>query len=235
MAATAPNSANCKGYYTFDTNYDDSTDNNDLTAVGVPTITSTAIYGKGLNISGSGIYLKATSSNFNLSTADFTVYYWFNISSGLPSSNIGFEFGGSTNYHSVSLSLSPSTRNIGIHKSTNGTSWNSLISSAGIWSYNTWNMVTYTRSGDDWTIYLNNVSVATHNSGDVITTDTRISMCTNYNLASAGTGNWDELSIFNTAHSTDEMDYMYNSGSPGSAQQYPFIAANNTIFMGMNF
>ena len=35
----------------------------------------------------------------------------------------------------------------------------------------------------------------------------------------------DEVSIFEASFTDDNVEYMYNSGAPGSAQQYPFTAS----------
>jgi hypothetical protein len=44
------------------------------------------------------------------------------------------------------------------------------------------------------------------------------------------TGSMDEIFIFNGTLSQNNVDYLYNSGSPSSSQQYPFSASGSSSF-----
>jgi len=92
-------------------------------------------------------------------------------------------------------------------------SGNEAISSA-TYSTGTWYHIVGVKSGSDWTLYVNNTSVATTTSSTVSYTANALSLgCAYDGFGANANATIDEVGFWNKALSADERTLLYNSGN----------------------
>ena len=101
-----------------------------------------------------------------------------------------------------------------------------FTSDNGAYNLNEWNHVVITRSGSSGFIFVNGVEVGsgTLASGNIGSSNDWSFLGRSGQLIINGSG--DELAIFDKALSSEEVGFLYASGSPNSNQQYPFVSGN---------
>jgi len=238
MVGTAPTSTDCVSYYKFDTNnatQPDSVGSYNGSVTGASYTASGKINGA-YDFDGTDDIV-SISNDFCSGTGDFSISLWADFDSDANGYLVGtidtaayaagwaFVQGASgTLYFVADQSV--------------GSPWDVLLNTgAGAITTTGFYHLVVTRKDGTWKIYVNNVLKDTVSGEDLIIVDNS----TTYVGSIAGAtsdfnGRIDELAFFSVELTTDNIAYLYNAGSPGSAQQYPFTtAADNAIFMGMNF
>ena len=89
----------------------------------------------------------------------------------------------------------------------------------------TWYHVVGTYDGTDLVLYVDNISTTTNPVNSYTEDSSKIFLGAYTTNLQHFDGNIDEVAIFNYSLSSDEVSYLYNSGSPGSDQQYPFSSS----------
>jgi hypothetical protein len=107
----------------------------------------------------------------------------------------------------------------------------SMTSTPTTYNTNVWYHYVQTRSGNTFELFINTISKDTDTQVTTVATDTNTWLGRNFYGANinAFNGQIDEVALFDFALTQQQIDYLYNSGSPGSNQQYPFgaILVNN--------
>jgi len=220
MAAVAPTSTDCVAYYKFENNADDATPNgNDGTNNGA-TYDASGKVGGCYDFDGSNDYV---STGYRLSSSRWSVSVWFK-KDGTPTAveSIFSDYDADGHYDGLFIRINTSNQ---IIVYTGGTDENWHIYTSDVISDLTWYHITVTYDRSVRKIYINGVlkettadftfrpeATATINIG----TDHRNTPTEYFS------GLIDEVSIFDVALTADNVEYLYNSGSPGIAQQYPF-------------
>lgn len=206
-------STSISGYYKFDESSGNASD-----SVGSNTLTNTSCtYTTGKINNGVSFGTKMVSSSFpSIGTGDFTYNLWYKSSTTGTNKQLSV-IGNSAQSTNTILYLYTTTGNA-IQLDTAGAG---IITSSNTSSLDgNWHMLTITKTGDNFVMYIDNASVGT---------GTRASINLGTNVLSVGYDNpnsrwsWvgmlDELGIWARALSGSEITELYNSGS---GSQYPF-------------
>ena len=233
---TALNNATV-AYYPFDegtgTTAGDSTpNNNDGTIDGASWTTDSKIGSHALSYDGSNDKVDlpsgTSSSNPFISGRSGTLNAWINPSSITGSHTIFDLQAGASSIASLNTGVLFRVISDGSLQASAGkhTVGNSITSSSGVVSTGAYQMVTFVFTDTTFELYYNGNSIATgsSDSGDI--------EWDRFNGNYLGyreqvNGHWfngviDEAAIFDEALTTDEIEFLYASGSPTSDQQYKF-------------
>lgn len=123
-----------------------------------------------------------------------------------------------------------------------GGAWTNQESVSSAISDNDFNMVTVTGDGTNLRLYVNRVNVLNTTFGTLSTgagTNSNMRAGALLNDAYLLDGIQDETAIFDVAITQDNIDYLYQSGSPTSAQQYDFsgeepVLELNSLYLDPN-
>jgi len=207
-------------YYSFDNVTTDSVGSNDLANTGCTSVPTSGIIGGTYDYKDSGDYMQGTSLGSEISgLADLSINAWNNLNdNGGDLSFIMASTDGSGN-HQILMYISTSN---GVMYTISNTTIVSSPSSAI--PVDGWTMITSVKTGTNLTLYINGIySNSAVVSAKVITATNNFYVGRQDYLGSQGADGYiDELGIWNRSLSIDEIQDLYNSGSPTSAQQYPF-------------
>ena len=226
---TAPDPADTVGYYTFDenagTNAEDSvTSTNDpITSAswGTGILNSDLDFGTlsdnyYVDIGGESVF------NYIQNTGVFSMSFWVYTDSTSTQYIMGNSNSGSTKGFYVAI-VSSKMRFV----LTNGASGSATFTSDSSISANTWQHIVITGDGTNIDFYIDGVhdtSAGTYTitkpTGDS-TNELTIGKMSTYAVVTLG-GEMDEVLFADVTYGQDEVDFLYQSGSPTSAQQYPF-------------
>jgi len=211
-AALITNSSN---YYKLESDGTDSVSGNTLTATGGSY--TTGIIGNGYKF---GTKLNSATSPFT-GTGDWTINLWATTTT-TGSLQWVADIGNSAQAANTIIYFYVSTGNVLIVDTAGANIITSTLDPTG----GAWKMITLTKSGDNFKLYMN---------ATASTTGSRAGINLGSNLWSVGydnpnsRGSWggvmDEVGLWTRALSDSEVASLYNSGAPGTAQQYPFSAA----------
>lgn len=98
-------------------------------------------------------------------------------------------------------------------------------------STGTWYHIVGTWDGTNYKIYVDGTLENTGSKSGTMTTATTLCLGAHRTASTSYQEYWDglidEVGTFDVGLTADNVEYLYNSGSPGSAQQYQFTAAVN--------
>jgi len=221
MAGTAPTSTDCILYYKLENNADDETDNYDSTINGA-TYSSSGKVGGAYGFDGINDYI-STVKTWSAET-EFSISFWFKPDSYPPSSN-----------QYILSSTNGGATDIGVSYRTDSTCGASLRTDTGSvhtytaaignsnWHHFVW---TWKKNGQH-KVYLDGGTPTTNTAYDEFNSyialylgglNERGSMQSNTGFD----GMIDEVAFFDVELTSNNVTYLYNGGSPTSAQQYPF-------------
>ena len=236
---TAPNPNNCIAYYKLDetsgtTAFDSTPNEHDGTANNARVFTSevTGVVNTGADFTQGNDYIDLNDKfTFIPDTLTFTVSVWVrfedwndgDVSNIITNSDFSDDGGlyirldqrGSTNRLQASVGRGSNTGN------SFQINFNSFNNNHDL---NTWYHIVYTADGTNAYLYVDNVEVGTSSSF----TSMLAPPIHNLQIGRSGRnerfldGYVDEVAIFDRALTTQEIEFLYASGSPGSEQQYPF-------------
>ena len=242
VCAMAPTLANVDEYFTFDdSDYSAPTltglvGNYDLTNSGLATTGATGIYLQSWDYDGTNDYSTSTA-NTDVSNRKLSVNMWAKCDA--------------TGADSVLFNLGPQDDGIALrYRIANLIELFEKIdgdfdtgTQAG--TCDTSNFVMYTVTIDDTAnemkLYLNTVFQFTVTMDGLLSNiATPVLYIGNRPDGGGGNtnlwnGNIDEVSVYTDVLTTDEIDYLYNSGSPDAGQQYPFSATPTFDITAINF
>ncbi len=216
--ATAPTGSNTVSYWKME-DLTDATDNGiDLTNTQSVTSGVTGIIDNCFSFDGSK-YMKADTSLYTGLDFDddFSISFWLNYDVlGVYDSIMGFRDTVQIDFTSFG------SANIIVFKVNDAYDVDSGVLSAGSWYH-----IVVTRStSTGLAMYVNagtpdTDATTTNPSSD--STGTGLTLGASSGLAANFLdGELDEIAFFNYTLSSDEVTYLYNTGSPGTIQQYPF-------------
>ena len=232
MAATAPTSTDCVAYWKLEDLLDETGNDNDLTNGGA-TSGATGILNDGYTFI-TNKYMTSASTDFDITT--FSISLWVKFRTSVAD-QILMTKGSATSNANWHLFLDVSADSLLFNVYGSG-----ILTVIASPVDGTWYHIGLTCDGPNTTTkaYVNgsyvgqstNAVLSSVPSGDNL----NVGIWVDESLYPFD-GVLDEISFFDTLLTADNFEYLYNAGSPGSAQQYPFtaVAADNTLFMGMNF
>ena len=234
MAAVAPSAGDCIVYCKFNSDASDSTPNgNDGTNNGATFSSSGGVYAGRVTFDGSNDHISYGTSLLNSETA-FSVSVWIKYAS-VPSVDPG-ALDRATILRKWSTGKQSMLFNVDnddeIQIGVSGNPANSsAVLSTGVWQH----VVMIFSGGSYQDAYLDNVRVINDTTSiPASVTSTIEELCLGCK-ADDGVyneyfkGDMAELAIFDVALSADNVEFLYNSGSPGEAQQYPFTTNSITL------
>ena len=242
----APNSGNVIAYWNFEdsgtTLNDLTTNGNDVTLYNTPTMQQSGIFDYSSLFSESsdqyGIFPDLAVSNsisFNtwVYVSDFSCDGGRNLQFIVDNSDIGV-----ANYFSVAYVCDGAT---GGYAGLDREVFVRLNTGSGYYPFsgydlvpNTWTMISVTYDGSNIKIYQDaDLKKTLPATGDIVSNtfdwglgvamDQSVAYSVNYDFFD---GKLDETLISTQVFGQDEIDYLYNSGNPSSAQQYPFTSTS---------
>jgi len=165
---------------------------------------------------GVGEYTDITASNtFDFNTDNFSISFWMNKGSASGSYQPLVDFGGYSQspYNQGTNIYSNNSNQIHIYnRGSNPSNWlTSITTSSG------WNQVVIIRDGNNLTVYINN---STEQVNQTFTGVSSINFGGTATSRIGGANSWsgkiDEVAIFSRALSSNEVNTLYNSGSPSN-------------------
>src|ERR1700730_5491445 len=196
-------------WWKAETNANDSEDNNNGTFNGTPAYNAGKV-GQAFSLDGSSWVQVPDATNLHFTT-QFTLDAWvYSDLSGVPI--IFSKFGESNFSYELHLQSDGSVRS---NISGDGTSYDSLISNAGVVSTNTWAHVTTTFNAGDWRIYVNGVQVASKTSSVTSIFPGTSDLLIGTNTSLYFTCLIVEAETFDRALSQSEIRKIYDAGSAG--------------------
>lgn len=210
---TAPNSANCVRYWSFDSDYTDLTGNGNLTNNG-STLT-TSVISNGAYFDGSND--EATFADINIFSSDYSVAFWYKPTtvSGTSAWVVNFRGESNMSFREISSNLQFKT----FHP-TPGEKTVTFTPSAGTQYF----IVGTHSTANGMRLYVNGTLTSSDATATVLPTTSAVGSNSlgSFNGGSFSNNTLDEVSIYNTELTADNVTYLYQNGNPGSAQQYPF-------------
>ena len=223
---TAPSSSDTVAYYELE-NYIDSVGADDFTAPADAPTLATGIISNGYDFD-------ETNNEYLVSdrkTGALSVSLWMNTAFNTPTDTknriiIGTISGaGSNNWHLTIARMNGASPGQLVLYTEDGA--DHCIDAIAINDGN-WHFITITIDGTTGTLYVdgNSKGTVTVTNGYTFGTSTNDIILGNDadNDGDGFSGIIDEVAFFDTVLTTSEITYMNNTGSPTSAQQYPFIA-----------
>lgn len=113
---------------------------------------------------------------------------------------------------------------------TNGTAWDCLMYSTASPTINgnTWTMITVVKYGSNISFFLNGVFSRNISCTMPISNTKPLYIGNSVTLAQDFSGKLDEIIVFNKTINQTHIDYLYNLGSPGLIQEFPYGLGNLT-------
>jgi len=224
----APTSTDCVTYLKCETDATDSTGNLDFTASGaVLTTGSGGIIGECYDFDGINDNLTSGSNNYpdpSFWLSDYSISFWMRPDTIKSSAILAYPG------YDINIQLDHPTANdkLMLQHFDGATAYRKYSTST--FSAATWYHVVVTREqGVGVKFYVNGALDST--STDVTNAISSVEDTTWG--SQAGTkffdGKMDEMSVFDVTLTANEVAYLYNAGSPGSVQQYPFSGATPTV------
>lgn len=224
LAQTPPSDVNINFYYTLDnsnisapTVYDVTDYGNDATLVNAPTAGVAGIIDQAITFaSASSQYINAPSQDA-FDTGDATVCGWFKtIYSGYYT--IFSEGSSSSGAEYVLVRTTPTGQLTFDIKETAVTYSSSNITN------DAWHFFCAVDDSGTMALYMDGSYRGTNQSTPAFTgNQNAFGVLKRTGLEDYYRGSLDELSLFNYSLDKNEMDYLYDDGSPGSEQQWPFF------------
>jgi len=220
--ATAPDPAGTIAYWTLE-NLLDSTDNNyDLTNNGDPSIVA-GILDDAYSFDGTNDYLTIASSSL-IEQSELSVSIWVYITGGVGTRRGIIESYGNDDWFALSIEASTDNQLKCFYRSSSSTTVTMEYSPTI--TLNSWYHIVFTRSSSGGKFYINNVLVDSDNTAPVSSFDLDGIRIGTYRGANDRwfNGIIDEIAIFDTILTIDEIDYLYNFGFPTGLQQWDFTS-----------
>ena len=218
---TAPDAEDCQAYYKL-TDLTDATGNGyTLTNVGA-TGSATGIVGDGYSFDGTNDYMY-NAFDGTWGSGDFAISTW--IYPTAESVDYMPLFGKRVNPGNlegiVVLKRNSANGNTLYVAMDLGATSSTLTGTTAV-PLNTWSLITVTRTGSTVKLYFNtNEEDSITESGSIANTG-QLRLGTNRSGSLWFTGTIDESAWWSSGLTADNVTYLYQSGSPGTDQQYPF-------------
>jgi hypothetical protein len=237
---TAPTYTDCVAYWKLEDNAASTTvvdsvgSFNGTSSPNTADMSATGKINNGFLLDGTNDFFSSTSP-LSAGTNVYTISVWFSLDNNTLTSNDLFSIGtADQDVFLVRLNyITEGTNNFLIRE--NGGSYNTLAWT-GTNYYNTgWHHMVIVSNGTNIKVYVDNAQV-----GSTMTTSDGVPTNTGFFLGkqvfNGGSDRWfggdiDEFSFFDVALTDDNRTYLYQGGTPGTAQQYPFL---NTDFTASN-
>ena len=214
---TAPSAAGCLAYWAMEDNTDLTGNGYTLTSHGETTVAGKISNGK--DYDGVNDYNTATAPVTANNTK--TINVWFKTPSTMVIDKRCFTVNTRTSVGGFEFTVIPKSASIGemvyYHTAKTGSLAYTFAMSA-----DTWYMATITTGANGTALegFINAVSLGTSSCGAQTAEEAfQIGRA----VSAYADGIADEVSIFNYQLTQSELDYLYQGGSPGTAQQYPFV------------
>ena len=166
-------------------------------------------------------YLTFTGDDFVATKNVFTINIWINTNTPTTAQLIIGSIDGSTAVNGWTANIN-SDASI-LWASSDSVGWDAvLLGTPGTVIVNTWHMVTIVRNVSAWELYFDGSSQITDtdassiNDNNVTYIGSRVASGRDFN------GEIDEFAVWNRPLTPIEITELYNAGSPGTDQQYPF-------------
>jgi hypothetical protein len=243
MAGTAPSSSDCVAYYKFEETSGTTADNAEGTAaldgtISGCTLDQTGKIDKCFSFDGVNdqVYVSHNTA-LDFGSGDFSINVWvYRTGYGSSGSYICDRRVSLKGFRMLFNRLTGELLfDIVGSASATATTGNDFV------SLNTWTMLTFIRSGNNIYIHKDGNSTAsasaTASIGDIDdgSPTLRIGLPRDSNSNYGFKGSMDEIAIFNTALTSDNLTNLYNGGSPTSAQQYPFSGSATPVYNAISF
>lgn len=221
---------NLVAYYKLDGNSNDSVGSNNGTDTSVSYSSSYGKINQGASFNGSSSFISLGSGVDSFSDGDknWTVGMWVNIQAfNLLGSIITF---GSRDRGIRVRNDGGNANKINFFINSGGLNYIDIYSS--VLSTNTFQYLTFTRSGSTFTAYLNGVSIGSGSSSVSLETSNGNTLLGKEKINGRYLNGYiDEVGIWSRALSTDEVSQLYNSGA---GLQYPFTTNKPSFFPFFN-
>lgn len=213
-------------YYKFDNNnfFDATSNSYDTTNYG--TTNESGIIIDGRNFDGSGAWIDTTeTSAFNFLTAsNFSFSFWIRVDELANGDRLFSNVNGGDGYQCI-LATNNKTQCWG--EAGGVVISNDALTVDGT----TWNHVVWTHEEGTTILYING-DVSTPTSGAVAIDSSSVDLEIGRSAGGGGTtfdGTMDEFGVWNRTLTTTEITELYASGTPASAQQYPYTQGTVTL------
>lgn len=214
----APDSADTIAYWALENLTDETANSYDLTASGASS-GATGILNNGYSFD--GVNNKLSVSGVSTSWSAFSVSLWVKCTTRTDNRLIYLNNGNDAEYGFVGLDSSKKFRVV-VYSNPN----TAVIYSDSTHDDSDWHHVVFTVGGGTVKLYVDGVLQADTDSLSLNwSLNTVVTMGVDRSNFYDFAGVIDEVSIFDVALTQDEVDYLYASGSPSYAQQYPFSSA----------
>jgi endonuclease YncB( thermonuclease family) len=233
MVGTAPSSSDCIAYWKMEDNTDSSGNGNTLTVNGA-TSGATGIIDDCYRFDAVNDYMTINNSEaLPQNNTYYSMSIWFKFDNNPTATEVIViaDYSAATN-GLFGIIVDASANLIIYPKGTVGFTVNS-----GDIVLTDWNHVVAIRDGTTVRAYLNGNSLGsdTGNSLKSSNGDAALNIGTSRtHLNQFFDGLIDEVCVFDVALSADEVEYLYNGGSPGSDQQYPFAPVDSVTISSPN-
>ncbi len=163
-----------------------------------------------------------TDSSLDIFGGDFSVSLWFNHSISSPNKQPLIEIASFTNKMALTLGLSGNT-GVGF----------AVGSGTPVWNYNAgngyndgnWHNIVATKTGTTYKIFVDNTELSFSTGAWSVGSNNRIAVGRSVPIYFAG--KIDEVSIWNTALSSDAVTEIYNSGAPSELTSLTNASSSN--------
>lgn len=238
MPATAPNSADCLFYLKLESDATDSTSNG-IDFTDSVTGYSTGILNNGASLDGvndkivyTSMDTKATSTDYSISmwaqsdvgqgNGDYNLLYRWTTSTGTIDCSRCYWSGYGANNMRFRVNTDAGTVDIN-YAAAIGTGWHHYV-------------FVVDNTNSIARVYVDGSQVASGAlSGTPIISSSDFCIGNrNFSTGEGWDGIIDEVAYFEVALTTDNITYLYNSGAPGTAQQYPFSSGGSYLISSIN-
>jgi len=223
-----------EAYWDFDSDTTDATANShDATSYGTPTQT-TGIISNGYSFDGATDYMKAGDFPANTDATSISINAWIKTTDS--TADIIDKYSAVNTKTPLSMRIESDKATCVVYDSSNV----ARATSTTTVTDDVFRMITCVRDDvlDEVRIYVNTNLEDTADSSAVGSTDNSVQWYIG-ERSHASQAVWyagiiDEPSIYLVAMSTDGIDFLYNSGSPGVNQQYPFVGSSPPFTIQVN-
>jgi len=216
---TAPSSGNCICSFEMEDTTDSSANSYTFTATGA-TSGATGIIADAYNFDGTSDYLTSDLDIGDFASGDFTINIWINPDT-IVSARAFLDTTNVVSTHDVVARYNSTSGDVYFRTQVAGTVV-SVVSTDQL-STGSWQMVTLVRESGDLSIYIDAGTVKTTSAtaGNLSSVGDMI-IGANKGLSQGVDAQIDEVTVWDTALTADNVTYLYQLGNPGTAQQYPF-------------
>jgi len=209
-----PDMSKCVAYWKLE-DLTDETGNYNLTSSGATSSVS-GIIDNAYSFDGTNDYL--TVGGITTGWTNMSFSYWFYSTNSRTARHLYFNDGTDTEFGFIG-EYNDGKIIFLLHKTSTAYFFSDSAISTGSWYH-----IVGTYDGTTLKLYINGVlQTNTATASLSWTSDTVMHIGLDRALVYDYAGLIDEIAIFNYALSADEVTYQFNSGNPGTAQQFPFI------------